>query len=168
MEKHINRKINEYIQNFKEDVKKLIDHDEMNINGSEKNKLKNFIDSYSRLQLENEDFKKRKRVKNQVPDFLRCHALRADGNRCSRRKQENGTFCGTHIKLQPNGMINDDNNDITKINKMLTLIQIKGIDSWIDDNGNIYNMEDMQLGKENPRIHGQYSLSENGEYIIKP
>ena len=165
MEKSINEKIHEYCHNFKIDLIEFIE--QISINESDKNKFKNFINSYSRLEFQKNDFVKRKRVKKQVPDFDRCKANVAHGTRCSRKKKENEQYCGTHSKGQPNGIVTDNINNISKKKKFLTLKQIKGIDCWIDDHGNVYSTEDIFNGIENPRVVYQYKLSENGEYIIK-
>jgi hypothetical protein len=166
MEKHINEKINRYVQKFKDDLKTLLDNEQVDINESTTNVLKNYIDGYVRLQLKKEDFVKRKRVKNQVPDFDRCHAKRANGDRCSRRKQDNLNYCGTHTKGQPNGLIeHEDENHKKKI--VVTLKQIQGIYCYIDDIGNVYDMKDIREGRENPRVKHKYTLSENGEYVIE-
>lgn len=166
MEKHINEKINNYVQKFKDDLKSLLDNEQVDLNESTTNVLKNYIDGYVRLQLKKEDFVKRKRVKNQVPDFDRCHAKRANGDRCSRRKQDNLNYCGTHTKGQPNGLIeHEDENNKKKI--VVTLKQIQGIYCYIDDVGNVYDMKDIRDGKENPRVKHKYTLSENGEYVIE-
>ena len=57
------------------------------------------IYNYENLHLNEEDFKKRKRVKNTINLECRCNALRANKMQCSRRKLGNNEFCGTHLKL---------------------------------------------------------------------
>ena len=55
--------------------------------------------------LSKEDFQKRKRVKNVVPQFERCGAKRANGEQCTRRKKDDSCFCGTHVKGTPHGEV---------------------------------------------------------------
>ena len=49
--------------------------------------LLQFIFDYQPLQFEKVDFQKRKRVKNVVPFFDRCRALRANGEQCTTTKK---------------------------------------------------------------------------------
>ena len=46
-----------------------------------------FVYDYEKLKLTKEDFMKRKRVKNIVPAQHRCHAKRANGEQCTRKKK---------------------------------------------------------------------------------
>ena len=56
-----------------------------------------------------EDFIKRKRIKNIVPNYERCIAKRANGEQCTRRNKNGEQFCGTHIKGTPHGIIDINN-----------------------------------------------------------
>ena len=71
------------------------------------NELVQFIYDYPQLTFLPQDFQKRKRVKNIVPFFERCCALRANGEQCTRRRKDESIFCGTHIKGTPHGVITD-------------------------------------------------------------
>ena len=98
MERRINKKIENYMSEFKENVKKK---------ASELGKdlvLVQYIYDYERLVLVKEDFMKRKRVKNIVNLSDRCCAKRANGEQCTRRRKDlNVEFCGTHLKGRPHG-----------------------------------------------------------------
>ena len=63
------------------------------------------------MELTQEDFVKRKRIKNSVPLYERCMALKSNGKQCTRRKKGNCKFCGTHIKGTQNGVVNNTGND---------------------------------------------------------
>jgi len=66
-----------------------------------------YIFDYETLVLDPDNFKKRKRIKNSIPNYERCCALRCDNDRCTRKKKKNEYFCGTHSKGTPYGTIED-------------------------------------------------------------
>ena len=159
MERRINKKIYNYIQNFKSDIVEKIKSDNTNIQAE----VINYIYNYNKLEINHDDLTKRKRVKNTVPIFERCCAKRANGEQCTRRKKTNCNFCGTHSKGTPHGVINDtsDTNNETTIKKELSVVDIKGIVYYIDDEKNVYNTSDVLSNKENPRIVANYE--KNGD-----
>ena len=159
MERRINKKIYNYIQNFKSDIVEKIKSDNTNIQAE----VINYIYNYNKLEINNDDLTKRKRVKNTVPIFERCCAKRANNEQCTRRKKTNSNFCGTHSKGTPHGVINDtsDTNNDTTIKKELSVVDIKGIVYYIDDEKNVYNTSDVLSNKENPRIVANYE--KNGD-----
>ena len=66
MEKRLNNKIAEYTSEIKDNIKQKMS--ELGISGFEQtDKLMQYISDYNRLILTKDDFKKRKRVKNEVP-----------------------------------------------------------------------------------------------------
>jgi hypothetical protein len=128
--------------------------------------VKSIIYSADKLKLSKEDFMKRKRVKNVVPVYDRCHAKRANGDQCTRRKKEGCTCCGTHTKGTPHGMFDILEPSITNI-KVDTWVQdIKGIMYHIDNMGNVYDPEDIVANTVNPNIIAKYVKNANGEYVI--
>lgn len=159
MERRINKKIHNYIQNFKSDIVEKIKSDNTNIQAE----VINYIYNYNKLEINNDDLTKRKRVKNTVPIFERCCAKRANNEQCTRRKKTNSNYCGTHSKGTPHGVINDtiDSNNETTIKKELSVVDIKGIVYYIDDEKNVYNTSDVLSNKENPRIVANYE--KNGD-----
>jgi len=165
MEKQINTKIYNYINKFKEDVLNIL---------QEKNALTNIIENYVKnydvLELEKDDFVRRKRVKNIVPFYERCSAKRASGEQCTRRKKHNQLYCGTHIKSQPHGIISEnteDNNETQNLHKITVKAQdIKGIIYYIDDYNNVYDPYDIKQGITNPKIIAKYVTLANGDYSI--
>ena len=80
MERRITKKIETHGQSFKNAIKdwftengnNVIDDDGESITG----KFLAFVYDFENLHLEKEDFQKRKRVKNTVPEFERCTARR--------------------------------------------------------------------------------------------
>ena len=131
MDKRINNKTRTYIQQFKNDIKGVIS--KSNIAGTENaNTLLQFIYDYQPLEFTKTDFQKRKRVKNVVPYFERCCALRANGEQCTRRKKDSEKFCGTHIKGIPHGEINQVTQEPTHTKRTVWAQDIKGIIYYID------------------------------------
>jgi hypothetical protein len=125
-----------------------------------------FIYSADKLKLSKEDFMKRKRIKNVVPVFDRCHAKRANGEQCTRRKKDGCVCCGTHTKGTPHGMFDILEPAITSI-KVDTWVQdIKGIMYHIDSMGNVYDPENIVANTVNPNIIAKYIKNSNGEYSI--
>jgi hypothetical protein len=111
-----------------------------------------------------EDINRKKRMKNNIPICERCEAKRASGERCSRRKKGSSVYCGTHIKGTPHGKINDKQKSLKKVE--ITNAEINGIIYFIDNDGNVYDHEDIQHNKTNPRVLTRYSRNENGDIII--
>ena len=110
MEKRINTKTREYLQTFKDDIKQnIVDKfcSEVDDGNEKMHSLLQFIYDYQPLEFKKEDFQKRKRIKNIVPFYDRCCALRANKQQCTRRKKKGEKFCGTHIKGIPHGELNE-------------------------------------------------------------
>lgn len=169
MEKRINKRVDDYITTFKNGIKDKIAISTLN-NKQSIAELLEFIYDYDRLQLTKEDFIKRKRVKNAIPNANRCIAKRANGEQCTRRRKDEACeFCGTHSKGTPHGLIQGDviENDKQKIEAFAE--DINGIVYYIDKYQNVYKTEDILSNKENPLIVAkavkngtQYSIPEFG------
>ena len=89
MEKRINLKTREYLQTFKGEIKDTIVElfpDEVTNPQSKIQQLLQFVYDYQPLTFSKEDFQKRKRIKNIVPFYDRCCALRSNKEQCTRRK----------------------------------------------------------------------------------
>ena len=160
MEKRLNKKTEEYFRDFKgkicEDIK--MKHPEIDPS------ILISIMEYPRLVFTKDDLSKRKRAKNSVATTNRCAARTADGQQCSRHKRDNSDFCGTHCKHAPNGIANEDDNKVKKVEVFTQ--DINGIIYYLDHNKNIYKMEDILQTKDNPAIIGTY-CEENGKYSIE-
>ena len=164
MERRLNKKLEEYIIWFKTNLKDEIL--QLNIDSINKDKLIKKIFDYDRLVLNEQDFCKRKRVKNVVPIYDRCCAKRASDQQCTRRRKEGSEYCGTHIKGTPHGCINSVNEDTQQTQKVQVWAQdIGGIIYYIDNNQNVYCPEDIMSEAVNPKIIAKYELT-NEVYTI--
>ena len=166
MERRINKRLDGYITTFKDSIR-----DKATALGIAQNEqmssLLQHIYDYDRFVLSEEDFMKRKRVKNVVPFCDRCCAKRANGEQCTRRKKEEDEYCGTHMKGTPHGVVDlqDDNKQATQ--KIEVWAQdIQGIVYYIDKNMNVYQAEDIVSNKSNPKIIAKYV--KNGEFYTIP
>uniref|UniRef100_A0A6C0LG07 Uncharacterized protein n=1 Tax=viral metagenome TaxID=1070528 RepID=A0A6C0LG07_9ZZZZ len=148
MENRVKKKINGYFNVFKDDIVNQLSE----VNDPElKLKLVSYISEYPRMNFTDEDFSKRKRVKNHVPEYDRCGAKRADGLQCTRRKKDSDMFCGTHLKGTPHGEIG---HEILNARKKieLTLHETNGISHYTDDTGKQYSAEMvLSIGNENKK-----------------
>ena len=165
MERRLNKKIEEYITTFKDSIKQK--SSQLGINNDEANQLLQYIYDYDRLSFNKEDFMKRKRVKNFVPIFDRCCAKRASGEQCTRKKKDDGEYCGTHMKGTPHGICSNEDNDKPLGQKVEVWAQdIQGIVYYIDKTGNVYQAEDIVNNKINPNIIAKYVKT--GEIYTSP
>jgi hypothetical protein len=161
MEKNINKRIDNYVSEFKNQLWKKI----ASIDFSEKEKVNEFLEfmyEYEKLVLTKEDFNKRKRVKNCIPQLNRCNALRANGEQCTRQRKENCNYCGTHAK----GVVNESEikNDFHKKTEVFAE-DIGGIVYYIDNANNVYKTEDVLEEKNNPCVIAKYVKTEQGYSI---
>lgn len=142
METKIKRKTDNYITQFKDSIKEKMNNLEL-LDSDKCKELLEFIYSYERLVFVNDDFSKRKRLKNIVPGDDRCSANKACNEQCTRKRKEGYEFCGTHIKGTPNGVIQKNSDSDSKKKVILKLTTNRGIYNYVDDTGNKYCMEDV-------------------------
>ena len=166
MEKNINRRIEEYTTLLKDDLKDKI----ISLNIFEKDKVNElllFMYDYDRLILQKEDLVGTKRIKIDIQMQFRCTAKRVNGEQCTRRKNKDCEFCGTHIKSIPSGtFIHEGENGKSSIRNMNVFAEeIQGIVYYIDEFQNVYNTIDILEGNENPKIIAK-AEKKNNEYII--
>lgn len=158
MEKKIRTKIDDYTSEFKTHIKQLINTNEYSIldkDGKDiTNKIIETIYDFHSLDLSKDDFQKRKRTKNSIPNYERCCALRLNGERCTRKKKEGEEFCGTHLKGKPYGVI-EDSPAVEKIKIAIWIEEIAGIHQYVDEQGNIYDTSDILQSVKPPRIIGK-------------
>ena len=160
MDKRINQKVELFFQEFKDNVKARI------VDKKSPEELIQYIYAYNIIQFEKSDFAKRKRIINIVPLNDRCNALRANGDQCTRRRKDDNVYCGTHIKGRPHGEVTDKKNDTTITKKTVWIQDIKGILYYIDDDGNVYEPQDIIKNKVNPNIIARYE--KKGEIYTIP
>jgi len=155
MERRINKKIENYMSDFKDNVRKKVL--ELGFSGSNMEHLVQYVYDYERFNLVKEDFMKRKRVKNVVHLSNRCCAKRANGEQCTRRrKDETSEFCGTHLKGTPHGVYSLEEPKPQGHKIEVWAQDIQGIVYYIDKNSNVYQVEDIMQGKINPNIIAKY------------
>lgn len=165
MEKRLNKKIENYSREFKDNIRNKINTMGFEEN-SKINELLEYVYDYERLQLVKDDFVKRKRIKNSIPSMNRCNAKRCNGEQCTRRRKDKSEFCGTHIKGTPHGLIHLDNINSSSIQRVeVFIVNMSGIVYYIDHFGNVYSTEDILVGKENPQIVAKYEKHED-TYVI--
>ena len=102
MERRINKKAEDYMREFKNNIK---DRVAKTAHSPEVSDLLQYIFDYENLTFMKEDLIKRKRIKNTVPFLERCCAKRANEEQCTRRKKDGNEYCGTHTKGTPHGFI---------------------------------------------------------------
>ena len=166
MEKRVNKKLETYIISFKDNIKNKIN--ELNFEDKTKTaKLIEYIYEYEKISLTKDDFVKRKRLKNSIPNMNRCAAKLANGEQCTRRRKPDCEYCGTHYKGLPNGLMDPNENPNASNKKTIDIFaeDIRGIVYYMDKYNNVYKVTDVLEGKENPQIIGKYSKNGN-EYTI--
>jgi hypothetical protein len=165
MEKNIQKKANEYVEELKNNLEQILITC-TSLDNTDKIKLENFLNNYQSLTFEKADFQRRKHIKNIVHNYDRCTAKRASGERCTRRKKDHFDFCGTHIKGQPHGVI-IGNEDVKPLKKITLHTQdIKGIIYYIDDFNNVYDSNDIMNNSKEPKIIAKYIKDKSGKYSI--
>lgn len=174
MKKKITTKVDNYLTEFKNDIKEYFQNNSVSlVDNTNDDKLSDFLRyvyDYKCIEFDENDFQKRKRIKNKVPDCNRCCALKANGERCSRKVKDEGKghYCGTHLKGVPYGSILDSNShdaNIKKEKKVEVWIQeVNGIDWYIDKDLNVYDVNDIKNGSSNPRIIHKLKMNSNMQY----
>lgn len=165
MERRLNKKINDYVHTFKTDMAEKIKLCQTSSQKPDMMDLLNYVYQYDNLEINKDDLMKRKRVKSTVPVYDRCCAKRANGEQCTRRKKDECQYCGTHIKGTPHGILNE--NEVPNTTKKVEVhaIDIKGIIYYLDNDGNVYDTEDIVSNKKNPRVIAKY-VKTGDEYSI--
>ena len=166
MEKKLNKKIETYLTEFKDNIRNKIIELKFNTEKEKINELLEYTYDYERLVFSKDDFVKRKRIKNTIPTINRCSAKRASGEQCTRRRKKDCEFCGTHSKGTPHGHFQENEVNIEGSDKMEVFAEeIKGIVYYIDKYNNVYNTEEILKEKENPKIIAKW-IKQNGIYTI--
>lgn len=162
-ERKLNTLIEQYIENFKEELLAKLQTPGAQSHAD----IIEFIKEFSAPTIKEEDISKRKRVKNPIPFHEKCIAKRANGEQCSRRKKAGMDYCGTHSKACPHGTISleqihedTSNSDVIKKHIEVWLEDINGIMYWINDSGTVYHPDDIRDNKENPRVIAHYEKNE--------
>lgn len=155
MEKRINKIIENYVIEFKDNLKQKITELQFADN-SKINELLEYMYDYQRLVLLKDDFIKRKRIQNSIPISNRCNAKRANEEQCTRRRKQGSEYCGTHTKGTPNGFLNKDACGECNTKKLEVIAtDVNGIIYYVDKYSNVYRTEDVFNETENPQIIGK-------------
>ena len=109
------------------------------------------------------DFEKKRRSRAAIPYYERCSGKKADGEQCTRRRQQGSLFCGTHVKGTPYGQISDGDPVSDKV--QVHVEEVNGIVYWVDDADNVYSQEDVYLGKKDPRVIAKITDGPSGRMI---
>jgi hypothetical protein len=151
--KRLNDKTRHMFSEFGDDLTKIMA--ECCVHEEHRSKIKCFVMNYQFGQFCEDDLKKRKRNTHVVVTSDRCIAKRSTGEQCTRRHKEGSQYCGTHNKGQPHGKVDESvvNSD-TK--KEVRAEEIKGIVYYIDDDGNVYDTEQVHQNIDNPSVVGKY------------
>jgi hypothetical protein len=156
MEKRLNKKIESHYIEFKDNIRNKINTLDFS-ESSKINELLEYIYDYEKLQLQKDDFVKRKRIKNAIPSVNRCNAKRCNGEQCTRRRKDKCEFCGTHAKGTPHGLAINDVTTMSLVQKVeVFVVNIQGIAYYLDNYENVYSTEDILEGKQDPKIVAKY------------
>ena len=141
MEKRLNKKLETFMVEFKENISKKAgelqtqkqhqykespttskENSNMNMNDLVLTSLIQYIYDYPRITFTKEDIEKRKRAKNVVPLCDRCIAKRAANVQCTRKKKQGQDYCGTHMKGTPHGLITDENDEDSELDESVNTV----------------------------------------------
>ncbi len=123
--------------------------------------LVGFIQELDAPKLVKLDFAKQARVKTQIAPELRCVAMRADNDQCTRRKKAGSEYCGTHTKGVPHGVLG-----ASKMRKTDVWAEnVDGIIYYLDETGAVYKTEEVMNKKVNPLVIGHWHR-EGEKYVV--
>ena len=172
MERRIVKKVEQHQLEFKSAIKTFLEENNCRVKSTTDDNINNsdflkFVYDFENLTLLKDDFKKRKRIKNQVPQYERCEARRANCEQCTRRKKDDCSFCGTHSKGTPHGVVDSSKDEIKKVTKIEVWVkEIKGINYYVDVDNNVYLPGDILSNIPNPRKIGKCEMTETGTFHI--
>lgn len=110
---------------------------------------------------------KPKKTKTTLELKNRCVAKLSNGGQCSRQSLKDGTLCGSHVSIQPYGMISTseikDGKEI--VSHEVFAVEIQGLVYYIDHLGNVFRTEDILLNAVNPAIIAKYVKTDSGYTI---
>jgi len=165
MEQRITTKVETHQTDFKNKIRAWLEEKEPDM--IDKSGFLKYVYDHEKLTLTKDDFQKRKRVKNQVPQYERCTSFRANGEQCTRRRKDKECFCGTHVKGTPHGVLAKTGLEQPPNNKVEVRVHdIQGILYYIDMAGNVYKPDDILANIVNPRKIGKWEKDAAGVYHI--
>ena len=91
----------------------------------------------------------------------RCTAIRAGGLQCTRRRKENSTVCGTHVRYGQSSCASnnteclpthtENTKNVGATRSLRAVVSTSGIPQFVDDEDNIWCAEDVCSENVNPR-----------------
>ena len=162
MEKRVNQQLEKYLLQFKDHIKQKVT--ELGFEDKTKsNELLEYVFEYKRLSFTKDDFIKRKRVQNIIPENNRCIAKKSCSEQCTRRRRSDSEYCGTHSKYA------SQIDGVSSLTKSLEVIakEMDGIVYYVDEFQNVYRTEDILNDKENPLVVSRYEQLPEGQYIFR-
>jgi len=156
--------MNVLLENYLIQFKNHIKQKATELGFSEKSKVNDLLEyvyEYERLTFSKDDFIKRKRVQNTIPEDFRCVANKSCNERCTRRRKEGSEYCGTHHKHTAT----EGQESIKRMDVIAK--EMEGIVYYVDEFQNVYRTEDILNEKENPQVVAKYEQLAGGRYLIR-
>jgi len=171
MEKRLTSKIEDYQRVFKDNVREWLSSQCVQVTSKTGDDITGeflrYLYDYKKLELVSDDFQRRKRVTNAIPLDCRCIAKRANGDQCTRRRKDGKTYCGTHEKGTPHGIVETDESNALATHKVNIWAQdIRGIHYYLDKSNNVYDPSQVIRGDVNPAVIARWSKDSDGQYHI--
>ena len=160
MDKRMNVLLENYLIHFKNHIKQKATELDF-LEKSKVNDLLEYVYEYERMTFSKDDFVKRKRVQNTIPEDFRCIANKSCNDRCTRRRKEGSEYCGTHHKYTTT----EGQDPVKKMDVIAK--EMEGIVYYVDDFQNVYRTEDILNEKENPQVVAKYEQLAGGRYLIR-
>ena len=153
MQKKLQAHVDNYIHSMKEQIREIL----LDQGNTTTNECLEKIFAIDGLNINMDDFSRKKRVRNIIADCDRCCAFKAEKERCTRKKREGYNVCGTHLKGTPHGMIDNDINE-THMKKIEVYTKdIGGVIYYVDNEKNVYSSTDIMKAIQNPTKIGYYT-----------
>ena len=162
MDKRVNQQLEKYLIQFKDNIKQKVT-DLSFEDKAKSSELLEFVYEYERLSFTKDDFIKRKRVQNVIPDNNRCIAKKSCSDQCTRRRKTDSEYCGTHSKYASQI---DGDSIVTKTVEVVAK-EMEGIVYYVDEFQNVFRTEDILNEKENPQVVSRYEQLPGGRYIFR-
>jgi hypothetical protein len=161
MDKRVNQQLEKYLVQFKDHIKQKA----TTLDFSETHKISElleFVYGYERLVFQKDDFIKRKRLQNAIPEDNRCIAKKSCNEQCTRRRKEGSEYCGTHFKYA--AQLEGAKGAVKKIE--VSAKEMEGIVYYVDEFQNVFRTEDILNEKENPQVVAKYEQLNSGRFVL--
>ena len=121
---------------------------------------------YENIVIDEDDFTKRKEPGIWFLYMIDVSLFEQTGN--INKKRSDCEFCGTHMKGSPNGTCQnvDNTNTKTKVEHLWSQ-EIQGILYYIDNEGNVYDMNDIMRNEKSPKIILKYEKDGDNYKLLR-